>query len=177
MPRVLRVLVLGLLSVPLWHCDSGATGIDACRAIELEKCELVRGCVGVTIATDADVEACKLYYRDQCLNGIADAADPNSAQVDGCLAALAAAAACKVEPLSSCVAAPELAAGVDATKTTGCEAMLATESLEACDFLRPPPASSSSASSSSASSSSASSSSASSSSASSSSSSSTTGSG
>lgn len=155
MLRIARFTVLVLLSVPLWHCDSGATGIDACRKIESMKCELVRGCSGVSIATDADVESCKLFYRDQCLNGIADGVEPTMAKVDACLAALTQAGACKDEPLSKCVAPPALADAVDAAETTGCEAMLATESLVDCDFLAPSPSTSSASSSASSASSSA----------------------
>jgi hypothetical protein len=137
MLRLAKVALVGTLVPILWNCNGSATGIDACRAIEEKKCALVMGCPGSTVQTDADVTACKLFYRDQCLHGIADSAEPDDAAVASCLAALDAAGACKDGALATCVGAPELAAGVDATKTTGCSAVLASEVLAGCGFLAP----------------------------------------
>lgn len=137
MRPVARGLAVSCLALVLWHCGSSATGVEACRTLEARKCELVVGCPGATVADAGDVEACKLFYRDQCLHGMADGADPDDAAVNGCLAALDKAATCRATKLSACTGAPPLAAGADATKLTGCDALLATESLAACSFLGP----------------------------------------
>ena len=137
MLRVGRLALLSLFSVAFWHCGGGATGIAACRDIESKKCELLLGCPAVPIADANDVDACKLFYRDQCLHGLADSADPAPVAVSACLAAIDRAATCKAEPLGSCATAPLLAAGQDAQKLTGCDAMLATEALADCAFLSP----------------------------------------
>lgn len=137
MLRAVRTALCLVLVPALLHCEDGATGIEACRAIEEKKCTLVAGCPGSAVQTDADIQACKLFYRDQCLHGIADSVEPDDASVAVCLAALDAAGACAEQTLSSCAGAPELAGGVDGSKTTGCEAVLASELLAGCGFLAP----------------------------------------
>ncbi len=119
------------------QCDNGATGVEACRRIEELKCEALRGCPKGSIASDDDVASCKLYYRDQCLFGLADSAEPDDAAIELCLGAIDAASQCKLDELATCAAAPALANAVDATKTTGCAAIYAPEKLEDCGFLRP----------------------------------------
>jgi hypothetical protein len=132
-----RLTLVGLFAVAGVHCNTGATGVDACREIESKKCELAVGCKGVALATANDVTACKLFYRDQCLHGIADGVDPAAGAVTACLAALDLAGACKGGSLASCAKAPALAKGVDATKVTGCSVLLASELLADCSFLAP----------------------------------------
>ncbi|MBM4358487.1 MAG: hypothetical protein FJ096_10310 [Deltaproteobacteria bacterium] len=142
MHRVAGFALVGMFAPALLHCDGSATGIDACRSIEEKKCILVKGCPGSTVQTDADVDACKLFYRDQCLHGIADFAKPDDAAVATCLAALDAAGACRDGTLATCSGAPELTPGSDATKMTGCAAVLASEVLVGCSFLAKSPATS-----------------------------------
>lgn len=137
MRRLGRVALLALFSLGFWNCDSGATGVDACREIETKKCELLVGCPNVALANANDVDACKLFYRDQCLHGMADGASPDAATLTACLGALDLAGACKTATLATCADAPPLAMGRDSAMLTGCDAMLATESLAACSFLAP----------------------------------------
>jgi hypothetical protein len=138
MARIGRgTLATGALAVVLSHCGNGATGVDACRKIEERKCELAVGCPNTSIADAGDVSACKLFYRDQCLLGMADGADPNEAETDTCLAALGQAGACKTGALEACSDAPKLALGQDATKLSGCEVLLRPETLVGCGFLLP----------------------------------------
>jgi len=143
-PRVALATACVLLPLSTWQCDNGATGVETCRRIEEARCELVRGCPGA-VQTDDDVTACKLFYRDQCLFGIADAQQPDEVSVAACLAALEQARACvdANQPFASCSEAPALAA--DATSSEGCKALLTPQDLAACSFLHPDVANTSSA--------------------------------
>ena len=102
MPR-LRSLVGLLLSMSLAagalltalapaSCGTDAVGVDACRAIETARCEAATACG----FTQEKVDACTLFYRDQCLHGIenADAGAPATEVVDACVAAVNATATC-----------------------------------------------------------------------------------
>lgn len=141
---VLAIASSGLL---LAHCDNGATGVDACRSIELERCQLVVGCPGSPVEDDTDIEYCQVFYRDECMHGMPDGLDPDQGTVEACLEALRAARACWDSGLTlgPCVAAAEEAGTTPATPisgvgedTTGCQAIQAPEILQACSFLDPP---------------------------------------
>jgi hypothetical protein len=129
-------LVITVIGAAALHCDNGAVGVEACRQIEDRRCELVVGCPNVSIETEADVIACKSFYRDQCMFGIADAEqDPDDVAIEACLAALSKADACKAaETIAACADPPALAAGV-ATSTTGCDLIQFPERLADCGFL------------------------------------------
>ena len=117
-------------------CGNKAVGVDACRQVEQARCEAVVGCPGSPVEDDEDVNACKLFYRDQCLFGLAGDTAPEPAAVEACTDAIAQAGACKTTPFSSCVGAPALVAGLSGA-TTGCGAISVPESLAACAFLGP----------------------------------------
>ena len=140
-------LVVAGFGLLLAHCDNGATGVDACRTIEQERCQLVLGCPGSPVATDKDIEYCQVFYRDQCLHGMPDGLDPDQGTVEACVQALRAARSCVDSGLTlgPCNAAAEEAGTTPATTvwgvsedTTGCQAIQAPEILEACSFLDPP---------------------------------------
>ena len=130
---------LALTATPLLlNCDNGATGVDACQQIESKRCQAVVGCPGITITTQADVIQCQQLYRDQCLFGMADAADPDQRGIDACLAAIDAAAACKGSgAVASCTAPPALSMD-DPAKVDACLLLIEPERLEGCRFLLPP---------------------------------------
>jgi hypothetical protein len=144
--RCAAVLLCGGLCLTVAHCGTDAVGIDACRQIEQLRCELVAGCPTSPVQDQQDIDDCKMFYRDQCLHGIADGASPDGAMVDACLGAIRQARACWNEglTLAACqtlaedggVVGPTPAAGVDPA-TSGCGAIMAPEMLEACSFLRP----------------------------------------
>ena len=141
MTRARAFVLVGVAALVLWQCSNGATGIEACRKIEQKKCELAVGCpkgAGDVVLDEDHVNACKLFYRDQCLLGIADSADPDEIHTDACVAALDKLALCKFGLMSSCAGGPRLAGKVTAGKVTGCDVILAPEYLEDCSFLLAP---------------------------------------
>jgi hypothetical protein len=130
-------------------CDTGATGVDACRAIEQTRCQAVAGCPGATVVSTEDVANCQLFYRDHCLHGMADGLDPDQGTVDACVTAIALAracydagltlGACNAAAVASGTAGPALIFGMDPA-TTGCQAVFTPEILQACNFLAVTPA-------------------------------------
>jgi hypothetical protein len=108
-------------------CGTEPVAPDACRKIEEARCELAPGCPGLNIT---DVDACKRFYRDQCLHGLAIAGDPGAPVVDTCVAALRIAAACTT-PDSGCVA-------TTIPVKSGCEVVARPELAKDCEFLIPP---------------------------------------
>ena len=136
---ILGLFALGVAAV---DCGNDAQGVDACRTIESRRCELVRGCPASSVVSESDVNVCKLFYRDQCMFGIANNATvraPDEALVAACLAALNQAAACRGDTASTCAEPPTLATSVEGDPT-GCALIGTPEHLEACAFLAPRPA-------------------------------------
>lgn len=144
---------LGAMAFSLTFCDNGALGQDACRAIEAKRCEILSGCAGFDLDEASEVTACKLYYRDQCIFGLAAdvVQEPDGPMLDRCLAALDAAAACKGGDgtLASCDDPPALDASydpdkgvdgpVDVTTATACEVINYPSYLTECAFLQAVP--------------------------------------
>ncbi|MCC6527510.1 MAG: hypothetical protein IT373_32990 [Polyangiaceae bacterium] len=119
-------------------CSANAVDIEGCRAIEQARCEAILGCPGSSIEDEDDVEACKLFYRDQCLFGMATDAPPDEIALDACLTAIAKAGACKATELASCSDPPAILNTTPAG-TTGCGIVAAPEWLADCAFLSPTP--------------------------------------
>ena len=94
------------------------------------------GCPNVTIVDEGDVTACKLFYRDQCLFGMADSADPNEVEINSCLNAIDKARSCALEELATCVGGPDV--HPESNVKNGCDAILHPEALSECSFLVPP---------------------------------------
>lgn len=117
-------------------CDRGATGVDACKRIEARRCEQAVGCTE-TLADEDDVPACRLFYRDQCLFGMADGAAPDELATEQCLLAIDEAGSCKgAAAISECAAPPALVVGIDPAATTACQLVVSNpEHLLACSFL------------------------------------------
>ncbi|MCS6900488.1 MAG: hypothetical protein RMJ98_12750 [Myxococcales bacterium] len=116
---------IGVVAGP--GCGTEPVAPDACRKIEEVRCELAPSCPGLNVS---DVDACKRFYRDQCLHGLAIASDPGAPVVDTCVAALRIAAACTT-PDSGCVA-------TTIPVKSGCEVVARPELAEDCKFLIPP---------------------------------------
>lgn len=116
-------------------CGSDATGVDECRDIEEARCEAGKPCGLVE-----DVEACKRFYRDQCLHGLASGEKPGKPVVDECVAAIQRAGACRQaghELLSECDTDPQLVTeGTSLTKV--CDVVKKPEKIIECDFLYKP---------------------------------------
>jgi len=149
----LGALGLGTMALSLTFCDNGALGQEACRAIESKRCETLSGCAGFDLDAESEITACKLYYRDQCIFGLAAdvAQEPDGPMLDRCLAALDAAAACKGGDgtLASCDGPPDLDASydpeagtdgnVDVTSATACQVLNYPSYLVDCAFLQAVP--------------------------------------
>ena len=61
---------LALVALSVAHCGNDAVAVEACRTIESKRCEASMGCID-SIADEDDVTSCQLFYRDQCLFGMA----------------------------------------------------------------------------------------------------------
>ena len=72
-------------------CGTSAVGVDECRDIEQARCEAGNPCGIVT-----DVDACKRYYRDHCLHGLATK-PPADASVSACVQVILAAGRCATD--------------------------------------------------------------------------------
>jgi hypothetical protein len=111
-------------------CGTNAVGVDECRDIENARCEASEPCGLVD-----DVPACKRYYRDHCLHGLATA-PPAGASVDSCVQVIKAAGACaESDPearLEDCEpGVPEAQSGL----STACDVVLHPELAAECSFL------------------------------------------
>ncbi|WP_437330422.1 hypothetical protein [Sorangium sp. So ce381] len=130
-------------------CGNDAVGVDACRRIERARCEAAAVCPEWIGSGDAEerVNTCVEFYWDQCLHGIESgagggpaAAEPTTAQVDACVAAVGEARACasaKVASMAECSAAP-LAEGIDRAISPCVVITAQAEALEACAFVAAP---------------------------------------
>ena len=102
-PRIFfAFLALSALGVALGTgCGNDAVGVDACRAIEAERCRWVVACgidVGPRRADDkSPVDDCVRYYDDACLHGLTLATtEPNGTQLQACVDAIHAATTCDI---------------------------------------------------------------------------------
>jgi hypothetical protein len=121
-------------------CGTDAVGIDACRTIETARCEAATACG----FTEAKVQSCTLFYRDQCLHGVenADAGEPATTSVDACVAAIDATAACAkagAKTLDACAGA-KLLDTADHTLPPCTILKEKVELLAACAFAAAPAA-------------------------------------
>lgn len=112
-------------------CGTEAQGIDACRDIEQARCGAAKSCGLID-----DVEACKRFYRDQCLHGLS-VKSPGALQVNDCVATIRSAGLCAAQDqgarLSQCDAPLSSRVGDE----TACELINAPETATACSFLAP----------------------------------------
>ncbi len=125
----------GIVAFSAAHCGNDGVAVEGCRTLENKRCEAALGCTD-SIADEDDVTACQLFYRDQCLFGMAVDEDPGEPAVEACVAAIDMAAQCKTAALSECAETPAL--GDTATlERTGCYVILNPELLSDCSFLVP----------------------------------------
>jgi hypothetical protein len=112
-----------------------AIGIDHCRAIENARCEAAAQCGEVD-----DVEACKRFYRDQCLHGLPGVESPSKARINECVEAIAASGECAEDdpeaPLSDC-SGPALTRASGQELDDVCHAIQEPQRTNECDFLLP----------------------------------------
>jgi hypothetical protein len=114
-------------------CGTDAVGIEDCRQIEQARCELGAACGVVT-----DVDACKRFFRDHCLHGMALEDSPGTTQVKACTQAIRAGTACAQTqgPEALTAACQEVQApALDKV----CEVVGKPEESTPCRFLVPAP--------------------------------------
>jgi hypothetical protein len=119
-------------------CSTDAVGVDDCRKIEEARCEAASHCEG-DLQVD-DVDACKRYYRDQCLHGLAVESSPGAPAVSRCVSAIQAAGNCAAsDPDISAAECAEVAGALDAPGDdrieTACDVVRYPELIPECDFL------------------------------------------
>lgn len=112
-------------------CGSNAVGIDKCRSIEDARCE-----AGASCGLVEDVEQCKLYYRDQCLHGLAHG-DTSNTHVEACVKTIQLAGNCAKKngtnaKLSSCATPPSLQPN---GLVTACDIVQTPQQTGECAFL------------------------------------------
>lgn len=132
-----RFLPLGWMMLGCLGCSTGAVGVDDCRAIEQVRCEEAVAC-----GTIEDVEACRRYYRNHCLHGLAVESRPPTDERDECITAIRRAGVCAREqgadtPLDSCDEGPPAEALPEETLQTTCDVVARPWDVTACAFLNP----------------------------------------
>jgi hypothetical protein len=123
-------------------CGTGAVGVDDCRKIEEARCEAATHCEGDLRVGDA--EACKRYYRDHCLHGLAVGQSPGDPTVNRCVSAIEAAGNCAASDsdmsAAECAAdSPALAEPADDRIQTACDVVRLPELIPECGFLSEDP--------------------------------------
>ncbi len=119
-------------------CGTDAVGVDDCRKIEEARCEAATHCEG-DLQVD-DVDACKRYYRDHCLHGLAVDQAPGDPTVNRCVSAIEAAGNCAADdPNVSAAACAREALALDEPGDerieTACDVVRYPELIPECDFL------------------------------------------
>ena len=116
-------------------CGTDAVGIDACRDIELARCEAAQHCGRID-----DVLECRRFYRDHCLHGLRTGIEvPPEDEVNSCVATIEKAGECakadRESRLEDCT--------TDVTRDPGeathaCDIVLFPEWAAECSFLGTP---------------------------------------
>ncbi|NUP10374.1 MAG: hypothetical protein HOW73_30355 [Polyangiaceae bacterium] len=128
-------------------CSTGAVGIDACRQIESARCEAAPACENgdpsFGIATEEQVDNCKVFYNDHCLVGLENTeAEPVQDDVNDCVAAVQAMAACQTAgaaTLAECDAIDvDKVIDPDYPDITPCEALFRPWRTQPCAFVEKP---------------------------------------
>ena len=122
-------------TLPWLSCGTDAVGVDTCRDIEAARCEAASHCPDIFEIDD--VQACRFYYRDQCLHGLAIEREPGAPLVRDCVEAIERAGRCadRDTPLGECGSLEQESNGA----TSVCELIQAPELMDACSFLVPAP--------------------------------------
>jgi hypothetical protein len=116
-------------------CGTDAKGVDDCRDIEEARCAAAKNCAVVT-----DVDACKRFYRDQCLHGLA-VTSPGSLKVKACVATIQNAGACAAQaPDGAATTLDQCTVPVTSSApgaATACDIVKEPELSAECAFLIP----------------------------------------
>ena len=118
-------------------CDTSAVGVESCRQIEYARCGAAIHCPDMFKIKS--VEACKLFYRDHCLHGLALDRDPGAGIVNPCVNAITEIGNCAAEthdqttPVQSCEPAIPDVSGNNSV----CSYIQKPETIPKCSFLNP----------------------------------------
>jgi len=115
-------------------CGTDAVGVEECRDIENARCEAAQYC---GLVESGDVEACKRFYRDQCLHGMAAGERPGAPRVKECVNTIRLAGECAkagAKTLAECKVTPS--AGTVHTEV--CKIVEEPEGTKECEFLYKP---------------------------------------
>lgn len=107
--RAVVAAVVALVLTSALACGTDPVGVDACRQIEGARCENAKSC-GISLATPVhrrdgnttalqdqqDVGACKRFYQDACLHGLATTTDPGAVNTQACVNAINNATDCAI---------------------------------------------------------------------------------
>lgn len=123
-------------------CNTGAIAVKECRELEYARCEASLAC-----GTIEDVEACRRFYRDQCLHGIAGGQAPTTEEQNKCVKRITRAGICAQDDpdmaLSACLV-DGMGGGAGAPSLTGpsvCEVVAKPwDGIPACGFIDEPAA-------------------------------------
>jgi hypothetical protein len=129
-------------------CDTQAVGVDSCREIEYARCGAASHCPTTFKVTSP--AACRRFYRDHCLHGLAIPTDPGPATVNPCVSDIKAIGACTAREGESasllfrpgCTAdgdpcCPMHEIGKYSKATSACTLLGDLENIRGCIFLNP----------------------------------------
>lgn len=132
-----------MVPAALWlvpGCGTDAVGVEACRQVEMARCDLAPLCAGFdgspNIKTAEQTQNCRQLYSDHCLLGLENTkSEVGQADIDACVKALKKTADCP-DPQSSTAGAcgVNLRDGVDQTLQP-CRILQQPHWLEACKWL------------------------------------------
>jgi hypothetical protein len=135
--------VIAFLVVHASGCGTDAVGVDECRDIEYARCAAARYC-GLIDNTDSAVDACKRFYRDQCLHGLASGERPGGPKVKDCVAVINTAAQCAKNGQDVIGSSDPSQCDLSklrsplTTLTDTCDIVRQPEQVQACEFLAEP---------------------------------------
>ena len=124
-------LAAGVVGSAAIGCAITPVNPDGCRKIEDARCDAVVSC---STYPNFDVAACKRFYRDQCLHGLASQTDPGEPLLNACVSAIQASGACAKAGAATCNAGPSSPA------VAPCDLLAHPEKYGECSFLAPPAA-------------------------------------
>ena len=130
------MLGLAWIVLGVQGCGPEPVGVDDCRQIESARCDAGAACGFVE-----DAEACRRFYRDQCLHGLATDTAPAGQDVEECVEAIQRAGSCAKEDadqsIDDCVDRDSEIDVIDRDLETVCDVVRHPEGIRQCEFLDP----------------------------------------
>ncbi len=128
---------LGLwLVAAIAGCGTAAVGVEDCRELENARCEAAVACPD--LFQIRDLAACKRFYRDQCLHGLATNAPPGAPTLHRCVQSIGALSSCALKYGEEANVSQCSLKRATTEVMTVCETLQRPETLVDCGFLIPP---------------------------------------